>query len=164
MVNQYCAHSFARNWQLPFLHQQKIFHDHSPQKMFPTLQGSNPQAPDLQSGAHPTVPPRLAGVAILSSGMYHRKKYRQCECQGTRTPMTRSTCSGTSVQVTTKILKSLCIVYDTCCSDITALHKMSFSIKHYCISYFSKKTNDVGTHQKCLPKALLMSTHTFMEK
>ena len=23
MVNQYCAHSFARNWQLPFLNQQK---------------------------------------------------------------------------------------------------------------------------------------------
>ena len=32
MVNQYCAHSFARNWQLPFLNQQK--RDNDPRKYF----------------------------------------------------------------------------------------------------------------------------------
>ena len=28
MINQYCAYSFARNWQLPFLNQRKEENDH----------------------------------------------------------------------------------------------------------------------------------------
>ena len=45
-VNQYCAHSFARNWQLPFLNQQKgendcrkYFNYQSPQKNVADLGG-----------------------------------------------------------------------------------------------------------------------------
>ena len=49
MVNQYCAHSFARNWQLPFLNQWKGQNDHrkyfmikSPQKNVANLVGDEP--------------------------------------------------------------------------------------------------------------------------
>ena len=54
VVNQYCAYSFARNWQLPFLNQwkeendrRKYFHDQSPWKnVADPVRGSNPQPPD----------------------------------------------------------------------------------------------------------------------
>ena len=45
VFNQYCAHSFTRNWQLPLLNQrkrewpQKIFHDQSPWKNIADLGG-----------------------------------------------------------------------------------------------------------------------------
>ena len=66
-VNQYCAHSYARNWQLSFLNQRKgesdrrkYFMINLHERMLPTRRGSNPQPPDLQSDAHPTEPPRPA--------------------------------------------------------------------------------------------------------
>ena len=55
MVNQYCAHFFARNWQLSFLNQQKGENDHRKYFMvnlherFPTWWESNPQPPDQWS-------------------------------------------------------------------------------------------------------------------
>ena len=49
VVNQYCAHSFARNWQLSFLHQRKGESDHRKyfminlhERMLPTLAGVEP--------------------------------------------------------------------------------------------------------------------------
>ena len=66
MVNQYCAHSFAGNWQLPFSNQQKGENDRRKyfmischERMLLTQQGSNSQPPDHQSDAHPTEPLRL---------------------------------------------------------------------------------------------------------
>ena len=48
VVNQYCAHSFTRNWQLPFLNQLKGENDckniswsNLQERMLPTLQGSS---------------------------------------------------------------------------------------------------------------------------
>ena len=62
-----CAHSFGRNWQMPFLNQQKGENDHRKyvminchERMLPTRWGSNPQSPDHQSDTYPTEPPRLA--------------------------------------------------------------------------------------------------------
>ena len=44
------------------------------------------------------------------------------------------------------------------------LEKMFFSIqKYWYFSYFSTNTYVVGTHQKRLREALLMSTHIFVE-
>ena len=47
--NQYCAHSFARNWQLPFLNQRKGENDHRKyfminlhERMLPTSAGVEP--------------------------------------------------------------------------------------------------------------------------
>ena len=60
MVNQYCAHSFARNWQLPFLNQrkgktvEKISWSISTKECCQSWQGSNPRPPGLQSHAHPS--------------------------------------------------------------------------------------------------------------
>ena len=55
-VYQYCAHSFARNWQLPFLNQWKGENDHRKyfminphERMLPTSSGLNPRSPGLQS-------------------------------------------------------------------------------------------------------------------
>ena len=49
MVNQYCAHSFARNWQLPFLYQRKGENDRRQyfminlhERMLPTSAGVEP--------------------------------------------------------------------------------------------------------------------------
>ena len=49
MVNQYCAHSFARNWQLPFLNQRKGENDRRKyfminlhERMLPTSAGVEP--------------------------------------------------------------------------------------------------------------------------
>ena len=63
----YCAHSFARNWQLPFLNQRKggndrikYFMPNLHEGMLPTRRGLNPQSPDHQLDAHPTELPRLA--------------------------------------------------------------------------------------------------------
>ena len=49
MVNQYCAHSFTRNWQLPFLNQwkgendrRKYFMINLQERMLPTLAGVEP--------------------------------------------------------------------------------------------------------------------------
>ena len=67
MVNQYCAHSLTRNWQLPFLNQgkgendrRKYFMINHHERMLLTQQGSNPQRPNHQSDTHPTKPPRPA--------------------------------------------------------------------------------------------------------
>ena len=64
--HEYCVHSFARNWQLPFLNQQnreigprKYFMINLHERMLPAWRGSTPH-PDHQSGAHPTEPPGLA--------------------------------------------------------------------------------------------------------
>ena len=71
VVNQYCAHSFARNWQMPFLNKRKGENDcrkyfmiNPHQRMLPTQQGSNAWPPDHQSDAHLSEPPRLAEVAL----------------------------------------------------------------------------------------------------
>ena len=55
-VNQYCAHSFARNWQLPFLNHRKGENDRRKyftinlhERMLPTSAGLNPRPPGLQS-------------------------------------------------------------------------------------------------------------------
>ena len=62
-----CAHSFARNWQLPFLNQRKGEND--PRKYFminlhgrmlPDPAGIEPTTPDHQSDTQPTEPPRPA--------------------------------------------------------------------------------------------------------
>ena len=57
MVNQYCAHSFARNWQLPILNQQKgendSRNDQTPRQNVADFWGSNPQPPDHQLDAQP---------------------------------------------------------------------------------------------------------------
>ena len=54
LFNQYCAHSFARNWKLPFLNQRKEENDHRKyfvvnlhERMLPTSAGVEP--PGLQS-------------------------------------------------------------------------------------------------------------------
>ena len=62
-VNQHCAHSSARNWQLPFLNQRegendrrKYFMINLHERMLPTLAGV-----ELTTScrmAHPTEPPR----------------------------------------------------------------------------------------------------------
>ena len=65
-VNQYCVHSFARNWQLPFLNQRKGGNDR--RKYLWSIstteccrpRGSNPRPPDHQSDTHPTEPSRPA--------------------------------------------------------------------------------------------------------
>ena len=56
MVNQYCAHSFARNWQLPFLNQRKGENDRRKyfminlhERMLRPRRGLNPRPPGLQS-------------------------------------------------------------------------------------------------------------------
>ena len=67
-VNKYCAHSFAINWQLPFLNQWKGENDHRKHFMINlhgkilllTRQGWNPQPPDDQLDAHPTEQQRPA--------------------------------------------------------------------------------------------------------
>ena len=55
-VKHYCAHSFARNWQLPFLNQRKGENDRRiyfminlHERMLPTSTGLNPRPPGLQS-------------------------------------------------------------------------------------------------------------------
>ena len=67
MVDQYCAHSFARNWQLPFLNKRKGENDHRKyfminlqEMLLLTRQGSNRQPLDHQWDAPPTEPPRQA--------------------------------------------------------------------------------------------------------
>ena len=67
VVNQYCAHSFTRNWQLPLLNQRKGKNDRRKysminlkERMLATRRGSNLHTPDLQSNAHPSEPPRPA--------------------------------------------------------------------------------------------------------
>ena len=59
-VNKYCAHSYARNWQLPILNQpkgendcRKYFKINLHKLMLPTQRGSNPQSPDHQLDRNP---------------------------------------------------------------------------------------------------------------
>ena len=80
LFNQYCAHSFARNWQLPFLNQQKRENDHRKyfminlhKRMFSTWQGSNLKAPDQHLYAHPTESPR--GSKATSSTQHHKNMW-----------------------------------------------------------------------------------------
>ena len=75
-VDQYCAHSFARNWQLPFLNQwngendrRNYFLIKSSQKNVTDRVGSNPQPPDHQSDAHQTEPPRFGVLYLSTAGM-----------------------------------------------------------------------------------------------
>ena len=71
-VNQHCAHSFARKWQLPFLNQRKGETDQISTKNVAGLAGSNPQTPDHQLDMHPTKPPRPTAIysKIMRSTMY----------------------------------------------------------------------------------------------
>ena len=66
MVNQYCAHSFARNWQLFFLNQQEGENDcrnhFMIQRLLLTQWETNLQPPDHQLDSHPTEPPRPAAL------------------------------------------------------------------------------------------------------
>ena len=55
----YCAHSFARNWQLPFLNQRKGENDHRKyftinlhERMLPTLEGVEPVTSWSPVGRH----------------------------------------------------------------------------------------------------------------
>ena len=66
-LNQYCAHSFTRNWQLPHEladkgdnESRKYFMINLHGRMLPTQWGLNLQPPDHQSNAHPTESLRLA--------------------------------------------------------------------------------------------------------
>ena len=52
MVNQYCVHSFARNWQFPFLNQ---------------LKGENDRRKYLMINLHERMLPTLAGVEPVTS-------------------------------------------------------------------------------------------------
>ena len=72
MVNQYCAHSFARNWQLPFLNQRKgendrrkYFRSISTKECCRPRRGLNPRPPGLQSDGA-SEPPRPAGTIVWS--------------------------------------------------------------------------------------------------
>ena len=77
-VDQYCAHSFARNWQLPFLNQQKGENDRRKNFMIksPQKNVANLQPPDHQSDVHPTEPPIPASAlfvqAILSETLVYK--------------------------------------------------------------------------------------------
>ena len=70
---QYCAHSFARNWQLPFLNQRKGENDRRKyftinlhERMLPTSVGVEPGDLLVSSRtAHPTQPPRPAQKNIV---------------------------------------------------------------------------------------------------
>ena len=53
---------------------RKIFHDQISMKE--CWQGSNPRPPGLQSDAHPTEPPRLAGGVVRPSKKKKKKKNR----------------------------------------------------------------------------------------
>ena len=73
VVCQYCAHSFTRNWQLPFLSQRKGENDRRKyfminlhETMLPTRRRSNPQPPDHQSDVDPAEPPRPAPIVKLN--------------------------------------------------------------------------------------------------
>ena len=66
-VNQYCAHSFTRNRQLPVLNQRKgesdrrkYFMINLHERMLLNCCGMNPQPSDHQSDEHPTEPLRPA--------------------------------------------------------------------------------------------------------
>ena len=82
-INQYCAHSFTRNWQLPFLNQwkgendlvlRKYFMISLHEKRFMTQQGSNLQPPDHHLDTHPTETPRwLLTVESQCTCMYYRR-------------------------------------------------------------------------------------------
>ena len=75
MVNQYCAQSFARNWQLPFLNQRKGENDHRKYfminlhvRMLPTSAGGWTRNLLVSSWtAHPTEPPRPANSQVFCS-------------------------------------------------------------------------------------------------
>ena len=73
-LNQYCTHSFTRNWQLPFLKGQndcrKYFMINLHERMLLTRRGSNPQPLDLQSDTHPNEQPRPAYMQIIKSQTY----------------------------------------------------------------------------------------------
>ena len=78
MVYQCCAHSFARNWQLPFLNQwkgennrRKYFMINPHERKLLTQLGLNPQPPDHQSNPHPTEPPR----SVYSLYSLYQKHY-----------------------------------------------------------------------------------------
>ena len=69
-----CAHSFARNWQLPFLNKWKKENDNRKYfmialyaRMLPDTRGSNPRPHDHHSDVHPTVPPRPAQFCLFPS-------------------------------------------------------------------------------------------------
>ena len=62
-VNQYCAHSFARNLQMPFLNQrkgEKIFHDQTPWKNVADPAGVESATSWSPVRRDPTEPPRPA--------------------------------------------------------------------------------------------------------
>ena len=72
-VNQYCAHYFARNWQLPFLNQRKGENDRRkyfmikcPRKNVADLAGVEPATTWYQSDAHPTV---VVVVVVVESSL-----------------------------------------------------------------------------------------------
>ena len=70
--NQYCAHSFARNWQLPSLNQRKEEndcrknHDQSPRKNVTDPAGVEPATSWSQVG-RTSEPPRLANLTPVKS-------------------------------------------------------------------------------------------------
>ena len=71
MVNQYCAHSFARNWQLPFLNERKVENDRRKyfminlhERMLPTSAGFEPVTSWSPRTALPTEPPRSAASVV----------------------------------------------------------------------------------------------------
>ena len=67
-INLYCAHSFAKAWQLPFLNKRKGENDC--RKYFrinstkECCRPSRGQTPDHQLDAHPTEPPRSAEYLV----------------------------------------------------------------------------------------------------
>ena len=77
MVNQYCAHSFTRNWQRPFLNQWKGENDHRKYSMIQFLQKTVANSVGVEAATsrspvkvHPTEPPRLASkrTYLMSPG------------------------------------------------------------------------------------------------
>ena len=66
-VNQYCAHSFVRNWKRPFLNQRKGENDRRKyfminlhERMLPPSRGRTRDLLVSSRTAHPTEPPRPA--------------------------------------------------------------------------------------------------------
>ena len=80
MVNQYCAHSFARNWQLPFLNQQKGENDRRKyfminlhERMLPTSAGVEPATSWSPVGRRIQLSQRGQPLIVLNT---YKAKYR----------------------------------------------------------------------------------------
>ena len=80
MINQYCAHYFARNWQLPFLNQRKGENDRRKyfminlhERMLPTSAGVEPATSWSPVGQHFKNEKNVAHLVVLNVSSADRK-------------------------------------------------------------------------------------------